>query len=537
MNVSEFLILMVEDEEDQVFLTKHALSRANLVNPVRIVSDGEEAIAYLSGKGAYADRRANPLPSLILLDLKLPRIGGLEVLEWIRAQSHLKNLPVAVLTASINPRDREQADQLGVNAYLCKPVNSEGLLEMMKSIGMYWLILRKNQEVASQAESVPGARRGPNVLLVDPDRDCLVALADGLRRRSPSLLSDQTADPQDALRLLSENAYDAVVVDLEAAAPDESDYLSRIRAARSGVKTFVLCTPGNEPPEERLRKAGVEAVFVKRPRLRDFVDEVHGALCAPPASAPAPAPAEDAGAERRPARQGAGSRQDTEILGDRVRFEKTSWDLVRSAAKNAGMDSLIRAYWKPLYYFVRQKGFDNETAKDIVQGFLTDALERATIAKADPARGKFRTFLLTSLSNFIKDWHKASGRLKRGGGRMTLSLDFDSGERQYALEIASSETPEDALDKSWAMSTLEACMGELQGSPAHLKAFRMITEGASYADVGKETGLSETAAKTAVFRLRQQLRDVLLRKISEAGLTLQDEELAMADFASFLRQA
>src|SRR5579883_1676684 len=173
MNVSDFLILMVEDEEDQVFLTKHALARAKLVNPVRIVSDGEEAINYLSGKGPFGDRKTNPLPSLILLDLKLPKIGGLEVLEWMRGRPQLKNIPVAVLTSSINPRDREQADQLGVKAYLCKPVHSEGLLEMMKSIGMYWLILRTNQEVAAQVEVSAAGRRGPHALLVDPDRDFL----------------------------------------------------------------------------------------------------------------------------------------------------------------------------------------------------------------------------------------------------------------------------------------------------------------------------------------------------------------------------
>jgi DNA-directed RNA polymerase specialized sigma24 family protein len=118
-----------------------------------------------------------------------------------------------------------------------------------------------------------------------------------------------------------------------------------------------------------------------------------------------------------------------------------------------------------------------------------------------------------------------------------LSLDFESGERQYALEVASGGTPEETLDKSWAMSTLESCMAELRGNPAHLLAFRMIADGASYAEVGKETGLSDTAAKTAVFRLRQQLRDVLLRRINNAGLSPQDEDLAMADFASYLRQS
>ena len=526
MNVSDFLILMVEDEADQVVITKHALERANLVNPVRIVSDGEQAVDYLSGKGPYADRKTNPLPSLILLDLKLPRLGGLDVLAWLRKQPSLRKIPVAILTSSINPRDRERADDLGVTAYLCKPVDSEGLLEMMKSIGMYWLILRKTEEAGADAGS---ARRGPHVLLVDADRDYLSAMSDGLRRRSPAILSDQTTDPEEALRLVAENAYDAVVVDLEVAGADDG-YLTKVRAARKGIRTLTVSGSDAPAPE-----AG--DVLVKRVRLRDFIDDLHRALLE---AGIVPAPAPDAGsdapepAERPPSRRGE-SRHDTEILGREVRFQKTSWELVHSAQSSAGMDQLIRVYWKPLYYFVRQKGFDNETAKDIVQSFLTDALERGSITKADPARGKFRTFLLTSLSNFMKDRHKASGRLKRGGGKATLSLDFECGDRQYALEVASGETPETALDKSWAMRTLERCMGQLQGSPAHLRAFRMITEGSTYAEVEKETGLSETAAKTAVFRLRNQLRENVLRQITSSVRTVQEEERAMSEFASFLR--
>ena len=532
MNVADFLILMVEDEDDQVLLTQHALQRANLVNPVRIVTDGEQAIDYLSGKGAFGDRKANPLPSLILLDLKLPRVDGLEVLSWLREQPTLKTLPVAILTASINPRDRERADELGVTAYLCKPVDSEGLLEMMKSIGMYWMILRKTQE--AQAAAAPaGARRTPHALIVDPDREYLSAISEGLRRRSPAILSDFTTDPEEALRLLAENAYDAVVVDQELAGPDDAAYLVKVREARKDIRTWIL----GSPEDPRPTPPDVQGMVLKRIRLRHFVDELHRALVAAGVDSASPAGEAPEVAEPAPTpepRRG-GSRHDTEILGRQVRFQKTSWDLVQTAETSEGMDQLIRLYWKPLYFFVRQKGFDNETSKDIVQGFLAEALERGTFAKADPARGKFRTFLLTALTNFMKDRHKASGRLKRGGGTSTLSLDFDCGERQYALEIASGDTPETTIDKSWAMRTLDRCMAELEGSPAHLRAFRMITEGACYAEVEKKTGLSETAAKTAVFRLRQQLREKVLRQITPSGRTVEDEELAMAEFVSFLQ--
>src|SRR5436190_4364149 len=239
MNVSEFLILMVEDEPDQVLFTQRALEKANLVNPLRIVSNGQEAIAYLSGKEPYADRKINPLPSLILLDLKLPRIGGLEVLAWIRSQPKLKGIPVVVLTSSINPKDRERADQLGVSSYLCKPVDSEGLLEMMKSIGMYWMILRKNPDPSPAAGAAPKDLAGLNVLVVDPDRDFQTALAEGLRRRTPAVQADGAATGEDALGLLAVNTYDAVLVDLEAAENDLSAFLARISAARPGIPLFL----------------------------------------------------------------------------------------------------------------------------------------------------------------------------------------------------------------------------------------------------------------------------------------------------------
>jgi RNA polymerase sigma factor (sigma-70 family) len=532
MNVSEFLILMVEDEPDQVLFTQRALEKANLVNPVRIVSNGQQAIAYLSGKGPYADRASNPLPSLILLDLKLPRIGGLDVLAWIRSQPKLRSIPVVVLTSSINPKDRERADQLGVNAYLCKPVDSEGLLEMMKSIGMFWMILRKNPDPAPPAGTAPREPAGMTVLVVDHDRDALTAFAEGLRRRTPSVQADGAATGEDALGLLAVNSYDAVLVDREVAADDLAGFLSRIGAARPGVPIFLLASEA----DPAVRAPGVAGVFVKQARLKPFLDLVHEAISgleAPPPAPPA-APPEPA-AEAPPATGRGAGRCDTEILGDQIRFQKTSWELVRSAKEPQGMDRLIRAYWKPLYYFIRQKGFDNETAKDIVQGFLADALERGTMFKADPSRGKFRTFLLAALTNFIKDWHKSASRLKRGGGHAPLSLDFEGGERQYAIDVASGETPEAALNRAWAQSTLEACISELRGNPLHLQAFRLMMEGASYSEIGKKTGLGESAAKAAVFRLRQQLRDGVLRRVSRAGQETEDPDRAMADFAALLR--
>ena len=147
MRVTDFVLLLVEDDPDHVLLIQRALARASLVNPVKIVRDGDEAIAYLSGTGEYDDRARFPIPSLILLDLKLPKKSGLEVLEWIRGHATLKYLPVVVLTSSSESRDIERAYALGVNSYLVKQVRFEDLLEMVKSIGMYWMILNKAADV------------------------------------------------------------------------------------------------------------------------------------------------------------------------------------------------------------------------------------------------------------------------------------------------------------------------------------------------------------------------------------------------------
>jgi RNA polymerase sigma factor (sigma-70 family) len=227
-------------------------------------------------------------------------------------------------------------------------------------------------------------------------------------------------------------------------------------------------------------------------------------------------------------------RQDTDILGHRITFQKTSWELVRASRSSEALDGLIRMYWKPLYFFVRRKGYDNETAKDLVQDFLTFALENDTLSKADPARGRFRTFLLTALTNFIKDWNRSTSRLKRGGGQDLRSLDFQGGEQEYALVTASDETPEAVFHRAWARGLLAQCIAGLKGKPSHLRAFELLLRGGGYPEICRETGLNESAAKTAVHRLRQQLRDVLTGTITKALGEDEEIEAALAEFASLL---
>ena len=132
-------ILAVEDEDDDVALLKRAFRKVGIVNPVTYLADGESAVDYLAGAGRFNDRSAHPLPALILLDLKLPRKSGLDVLAWIREQRVIRRTPVVVLTSSRQSRDLEHAYELGVNSYLVKPVAFDDLLQMIEALKLYWI--------------------------------------------------------------------------------------------------------------------------------------------------------------------------------------------------------------------------------------------------------------------------------------------------------------------------------------------------------------------------------------------------------------
>src|SRR5438876_8076363 len=136
---AEAVILLAEDREDEVMLLRRAFAKANFLNPLHVVSNGEEAIAYLQGEGKYANRDEYPLPSLLLLDLKMPRKNGFEVLQWIRQQPGLSALRVVVLTASDRIQDVNQAYQLGANSFLVKPVDFPHFVEMTQALKGYWV--------------------------------------------------------------------------------------------------------------------------------------------------------------------------------------------------------------------------------------------------------------------------------------------------------------------------------------------------------------------------------------------------------------
>jgi len=134
-----FTILLVEDVEDDVFFMRRALRQANISNPLKVASDGQVAIDYLSGLGKYGDRSQYPMPSLVFLDLKMPHKNGFEVLEWIRQHRELDTLTVIVLTSSSEERDIQQTYRLGARSFLIKPPSPEMLFDLMSALKNYWL--------------------------------------------------------------------------------------------------------------------------------------------------------------------------------------------------------------------------------------------------------------------------------------------------------------------------------------------------------------------------------------------------------------
>lgn len=132
-------ILLVEDNDDDVFLMKRALKGARITNPLYVVDDGQRAIDYLAGTGKFSDRQSHPFPAVIFLDLKLPMKSGLDVLEWIRSQPNFEDLIVLVLTSSSEPSDLKRAYSLGANSYLVKPPTADQLLDLAKAFKWYWL--------------------------------------------------------------------------------------------------------------------------------------------------------------------------------------------------------------------------------------------------------------------------------------------------------------------------------------------------------------------------------------------------------------
>jgi RNA polymerase sigma factor (sigma-70 family) len=225
-------------------------------------------------------------------------------------------------------------------------------------------------------------------------------------------------------------------------------------------------------------------------------------------------------------------------------FNTTHWTMVLACGDEADTDraqealaSLFQTYWYPLYAYVRRRGYGEQDAEDLVQAFCLHLQEKHALAKADRQRGKFRTFLLSSLQNFLGHEYERSRAQKRGGGRELIRLDAEEADARYRLEPLEAATPETIFEKRWAHALLEQTVTDLRADFARRGKARLF-EGlssfltsdlreTSYQSAAEQLGLPLSAIKTTVHRLRRDYRSKLREEISRTVSSPEeiDEEL------------
>ncbi len=211
-------------------------------------------------------------------------------------------------------------------------------------------------------------------------------------------------------------------------------------------------------------------------------------------------------------------------------FNSTHWSLVLAAGleqhprRSEGWEHLAREYWYPLYVFARRSGYAPDAAADLTQGFFEDLLQSERISRADPARGRFRSFLLTSFKNHLLMERRAMTAHKRGGHTSVISLDADTAEDRYLVEPVNESNPEELFDRRWVFDLLDRALDrltiEFSKSPRADLFARLQSSligdraGGSYSEIAREFTMTEGAVKAAVHRLRQKFRSLLREEIA-----------------------
>ncbi len=229
-------------------------------------------------------------------------------------------------------------------------------------------------------------------------------------------------------------------------------------------------------------------------------------------------------------------------------FPTTHWSCVLRASDpedrqgRDALEQLCRDYWYPLYAFSRRQGLDAEQASDLVQGFFADLIERRDLAKADPSRGRFRSFLRTACSNFLSHSRDHDRAEKRGGGRTPVSIDLQDAEGRYINEPAHEITAERLFERRWTMVLLDHVLTRLEaeakrgGKSELFKHLRPLLEGhdlhQSYQQISETLQISENAVKVAVHRLRSRYRQLLREEVSR---TVADPAQIEEEIADLLR--
>lgn len=192
---------------------------------------------------------------------------------------------------------------------------------------------------------------------------------------------------------------------------------------------------------------------------------------------------------------------------------------------DVALDALCRAYWYPLYAYVRHRGFSREDAEDLVQGFFARFLKRNYLASLSSERGRFRSFMLAALKHFLANEWDRTQRQKRGGGVAPIALDWQGADSRYRIEPADPLSPDKLYDRAWATALLELVIGRLRGESVAsgradffdaVKEFLAVGKAAiPYADAATRTGLSEGTVRVAVHRLRKRYRELLRIEIAQ----------------------
>lgn len=224
-------------------------------------------------------------------------------------------------------------------------------------------------------------------------------------------------------------------------------------------------------------------------------------------------------------------------------FHNTHWSVVLTAGQDgsphaeAALETLCRNYWHPLYFFVRRQGYAAADAQDLTQEFFAHFLRKRKLRFADPQRGRFRSFLLASLKNFLVNEWVREHAVKRGGGTTVLSMDEELAEQLYQSEAPSATAAENLYDKRWALLLLERAIGRLTAEYSgsgkdklfnQLKPWLLAeASGSTYRKLAEELQMTEGAAKVALHRLRKRLREAVRDEVSQtvALPTDIDEEL------------
>jgi RNA polymerase sigma factor (sigma-70 family) len=225
---------------------------------------------------------------------------------------------------------------------------------------------------------------------------------------------------------------------------------------------------------------------------------------------------------------------------NRGSFPKTQWSIVLAAGRRStphsqqALASLCENYWYPLYAYVRRRGYDAEEARELTQEFFTKLLEKNYLQDVDRERGRFRSFLLTSLKHFLANQYDRDQAQKRGGGQSAIPLDIENAESRYRLEPGHNLTPEKIYERRWALTLLERVLAKLRaeqaaaGQPERFDCLKEFLTGKSgtltYSQVAEQLQMTEGAVKVAVHRLRRRYGEILRAEISQTVADPSDVE-------------